>query len=90
MKNGIVDILTIAALTFAGITSDLIILPENCRTLANELVSTCKVTGLELNGTPGLLLLKSLVIQRAQTGTTVKQKAGSLVTLLLSTYRKQL
>ena len=76
--------------TVAGITSHFVISPETAEPLQKELVSTCKATGLELNGLPKFLLLKFLVIQEAQTGTVAKQKAGFLGIPLLSTCKKQL
>ena len=75
--------------TIAGLTSDLIISPEHCRTLAKEPVSIYKATGLALNGIQRLLLLKFLAIRQAQIGIIAKQKAGFLEIPSLSTCRGQ-
>ena len=76
--------------TVAGITSDLFISPEHCRTLAKGASVNLKGTALARNRIPRLQLLKSLAIQPAPVGTNIKQKDGFLVIPLLTTCRKPL
>ena len=92
VKNSIVDISAIAKLTTPLLEEPVIQLfhQNTAEPLQKELVSTCKATGLELTGIPKLLLLRSLVIQQAQTGIIAKQKAGFLGIPLLSTCKNQL
>ena len=76
--------------TIAAITSDLIISPENCRTLAKGASIDLQGHWIGAEWDNNTRLLKFLVTQQVQTGTIAKQKAGFLGTILLSTCKKQL
>ena len=76
--------------TIAGITSDLTISPEHCRTLAKgaNIILQGHWIGAEWDTKTPLLWL--LVIPRVQTGIIAKQEAGFLEIPSLSTCKNQL
>ena len=91
-RSGTADTTTMVALTTLLLEKQVIWLSRQntAEPLRKEPVSTYKATGLALNGIQRLLLLKSLVIQQAQTGITVRRGAGFLEILSLSTCKEQL